>query len=350
MTARRSITRSGLVRILALPLLLPLSGCDWVVMNPAGDVALQQRDLILISTGLMLLIIVPVMALIVLFAWRYRKSAAHDDYDPDWDHSTSLELIIWAAPLLIIICLGAITWTSSHLLDPYRPIERLDAKRAVTAKVKPLEVDVVALDWKWLFIYPDLHIATINELAAPIDVPIHFKLTSSSVMNSFYIPALAGQIYTMPSMQTSLHAVINKPGVYQGFSANYSGAGFSGMRFRFHAFDQGGFDRWVADVKAGGGAMDRGTYLELTRQSENEPPKRFATIDAGLFDAVVNRCVHPGDRCMTDLMHIDARGGAGKDSARDMRGLRHDGLADPAVTPFSATPLPAGAPASPHSH
>ncbi|WP_083831237.1 ubiquinol oxidase subunit II [Sphingomonas sp. KC8] len=334
-------------RALAPLLLLPLAGCDWIVMNPAGDVAVQQRDLILISTGLMLLIIIPVMILIVLFAWKYRKSAEAPDYDPDWDHSTSLELMIWSAPLLIIICLGAVTWTSTHLLDPYRPIERIHATQAVDEKVKTLEVQVVALDWKWLFIYPDLGIATVNELAAPVGVPIRFKLTSSSVMNSFYVPALAGQIYAMPGMQTMLHAVANRPGNYEGFSANYSGHGFSGMRFRFHALDAGGFDRWVKDVKAGGGALDRTEYMALEKPSEKVPPRRFATVDGELFNAIVNLCARPGQRCMNELMMVDAAGGAGKESAHDLQGLRHDGAA---LAPF-ALKIPAGtAPAKPAAH
>lgn len=205
-----------------------------VVMSPSGDIAAQQRDLIVISTILMLLIIVPVVFLTLFFAWRYRRSNTSATYDPEWHHSTALEVVIWSAPLAIIIALGAITWISTHKLDPYRPLDRLDAERAIPADAKPLTVEVVALDWKWLFFYPELGVATVNELAAPVDVPIHFKITASSVMNSFYIPALAGQIYAMPGMETKLHAVINKQGEYEGFSANYSGDGFSHMRFKFH--------------------------------------------------------------------------------------------------------------------
>ncbi|WP_420542877.1 ubiquinol oxidase subunit II [Sphingomonas naphthae] len=308
--------------------LMALGGCNMVVMAPAGDVAVQQRDLIVISTVLMLLIIIPVMALTVFFALRYRAANQCDDYDPDWDHSTTLELVIWSAPLLIIICLGAVTWLSTHLLDPYRPLGRIDHARPIDKAVPPLEVQVVALDWKWLFVYPDLGIATVNELAAPVDRPIRFTITASTVMNSFYVPALAGQIYAMPGMATTLHAVANKPGNYEGFSANYSGAGFSNMRFRFHALDRAGFDRWVAGVKAGGGAMDRPTYLKLERPSEKVPARRFATVDPALFQAIVNMCARPGQRCMSDLMRIDAKGGAGKESARDTRGLRYDGVGD----------------------
>ena len=170
------------LRLLLIPTVALLSGCNWVLMNPSGDVALQQRNIILISTGLMMLIIVPVIALTLLFAWRYRKANTKADYRPDWDHSTQLELMIWGAPLLIIIALGAITWISTHTLDPYRPLSRIDANRPVPADVKPLVVEVVALDWKWLFIYPEQGIALVNEMAAPIDRPIQFKITASSIM------------------------------------------------------------------------------------------------------------------------------------------------------------------------
>ncbi|MGE4323047.1 MAG: ubiquinol oxidase subunit II [Sphingobium sp.] len=325
----------------ALPLMLTplLGGCDWIVMNPAGDVAVQQRDLILISTGLMLLVILPVMALTVLFAWKYRDRARARDYDPDWDHSTGLELLIWSIPLLIIIALGAITWSSTHLLDPYRPIERIGPGQKVDPATKPILVDVVAMDWKWLFIYPELGVATVNELAAPVDRPIAFKLTSSSIMNSFYIPALAGQIYAMPGMQTQLHAVANRAGSYDGFSANYSGAGFSHMRFRFRALDPSGFDQWVARVRASGTMLDRAAYMTLEKPSEKVPPMLFGRVEPHLFHAALNMCVQPGKRCMDAVMMTDQRGGAGKESARDTDGLRHDGTIDFG----SFHPMPPGA-------
>ncbi len=203
-----------------------LGGCNAVVLSPSGDIAAQQRDILIQSTSLMLLIVVPVMALTAIIAWRYRASNAAARYESEWHHSTHLELVIWSVPLLIIICIGAITWSGTHLLDPYRPLGRIGAEQPVLKGTKPLRVDVVALDWKWLFIYPDYGIATVNEIAAPVDQPINFHITASSVMNSFFIPALAGQIYAMPGMQTQLRAVINYAGVYEGFSANYSGAGF----------------------------------------------------------------------------------------------------------------------------
>ncbi|MGW8307754.1 MAG: ubiquinol oxidase subunit II [Achromobacter pulmonis] len=308
----------GLFLFAALPL---LSGCNAVLLSPSGDIALQQRNLIIISTGLMLLIIVPVICLTFLFAWRYRASNRDAHYDPDWHHSTVLELLIWAAPLLIIIALGALTWVSTHQLDPYRPLARLSEGREVPPGTKPLVVEVVALDWKWLFLYPEQGVAAVNEMAAPVDRPIQFKITSSTVMNSFFIPALAGQIYAMPGMQTTLHAVINHPGEYEGLSANYSGAGFSGMRFRFHGLDQQGFDKWIADARASGATLGRDTYLKLEQPSERNPVQRYASVAPGLFDAIVNRCVEPNRMCMSDAMAIDARGGLGIPGARNIASL-----------------------------
>ena len=300
------------LRLLLIPAVAMLSGCNWVLMNPSGDVAMQQRDLILISTGLMLLIIVPVIALTLLFAWRYRKTNTQADYRPDWDHSTQLELVIWAAPLLIIIALGAITWISTHTLDPYRPLDRIAANRPAPKGVKPLVVEVVALDWKWLFIYPEQGIALVNEMAAPVDRPIQFNITASSIMNSFFIPALAGQIYAMPGMETKLSAVINKPGEFDGFSANYSGHGFNGMRFKFHGLAPADFDKWVASNKASGNQLSRANYLELEKPSERAPVMRYASVDASLYKAVLNRCVEANKMCMNEMMAIDARGGMGK--------------------------------------
>ncbi|WP_076997234.1 ubiquinol oxidase subunit II [Variovorax sp. KK3] len=305
-----------LLKILRWPALLLLAtllaGCNMVVLNPSGDIAAQQARLVVISTLLMLLIIVPVIALTFLFAWRYRQSNTEATYKPDWDHSTQLELIIWAAPLLIIIALGALTWISTHTLDPYRPLDRIAEGRQIPEGTKPLVVEVVALDWKWLFFYPEQGIATVNELAAPVDRPIQFKITASTVMNSFYVPALAGMIYAMPGMETKLHAVINQPGTYDGFSANYSGAGFSGMRFKFHGLAGADFDGWVQKAKAEGKTLGRPDYLDLEKPSEREPVRRYASVAPGLYDAILNRCVEANKMCMRHMMAVDASGGAGK--------------------------------------
>ena len=307
---RRTVSKWFLPLVAAL--LLP--GCNLVVLSPPGDVAAQQGQLIVIATLLMLIVIVPVIALTFLFAWRYRAANAKATYKPDWDHSTQLELVIWAVPLLIIIALGAVTWISTHLLDPYRPLERIGPGRPVPEGVEPLEIQVVALDWKWLFVYPEYGVAAVNEVAAPVDRPIRFRITASSTMNAFYVPALAGMIYAMPGMETKLHAVMNEEGEYEGFSANYSGAGFSHMRFRFHGLSEAGFDDWIARARAGDEALTRAGYLELEAPSAREPARIFASVDADLFDAIVNRCVDTDRLCMNQMMAYDAMGGLGLDA------------------------------------
>ena len=299
----------------ALAASLALSGCNLIVMKPHGDIAQQQASLIVTSTLLMLIIIVPVIALTLLFAYRYRQSNTEATYAPDWDHSTRLELVIWGAPLLIIIVLGLITWVSTHKLDPYRPLERIDATRPLAADHKPLEIQVVALDWKWLFIYPEQGIATVNELVTPVDRPVRFKITASTVMNSFFIPALAGQIYAMPSMETTLNAVINKPGEYEGFSANYSGAGFSHMRFKYYGKTEADFDQWVADTQKANKTLDRVVYTELEKPSVKDPVQKFGTVSKDLFHAIVNRCVAEGSVCMdTQMMADSLRNGTSLDA------------------------------------
>ncbi|WP_253717301.1 ubiquinol oxidase subunit II [Sphingomonas sp. AP4-R1] len=282
-----------------------------VVMNPTGDIALQQRNLILLSTGVMLLIIVPVIVLTVLFAWRYRRGNPNKNYDPGFTHSTKVELVIWTCPLLIILTLGAVTWTTTHQLDPFRPLDRIAPGRPIPPGTKPLEVEVVSLDWKWLFIYPAQGIATVNELALPVDRPVRFKITSANQFSTFYAPTMAGMIYVMPGMQSQLHAVINKPGESWGYSGNYTGAGHTDNRFRLRAMDTGAFDQWIAQVKTSGqGALAPASYLALEKPSEKVPVMHFASVTPGLFGRVLNRCVQPGTPCMIDVMRHDmARSG-----------------------------------------
>ncbi len=323
-----------------LTLAAGLSGCSkLVVLNPAGDVAAQQGDLVVVATLLMLLIIVPVIVVTLLFAWRYRQGSRHAeaDYAPDWHHSIKLELVIWAAPLMIVIALGAITWISTHKLDPYRPLDRISAGKALPANVKPLVVEVVSLDWKWLFVMPELGIATVNELAAPVDRPIHFKLSSSTTMNAFYVPDLAGMIYTMPGMQTELNAVINRPGVYRGMSSHYSGSGFSGMTFRFHGLSEQDFAQWVARAKAEGPALNRASYLTLARPSERHPVERFSSVEDGLFDRVVNLCAEEGQTCMHEVMAQDAARQHAHISGQALELVARQDICTAADTPFDLT-------------
>ena len=326
-----------------LPLAALLSGCDWVVLNPSGDIARQQAHLVIVATALMLLLIVPVRVLTPAFAWRYRSSNTAATYAPDWHHSTKLELVIWSAPLMIIIALGSITWVTTHTLDPYRPLSRIDAARPLPAGTKPLEVQVVALDWKWLFIYPEQKIATVNDLVLPVDRPVQFRLTASSVMNSFYVPALAGQIYAMPGMETKLHAVLNRTGAFQGFSAQYSGAGFSKMRFVTRGVSAGDFDAWAAGIRKGADALDRTAYLKLEQPSEKEPVRHFASVDPALFDAAVNLCVRPGKMCVNQMMAIDAEGGTGRAGQFNLAALTYDKFGREKVVPVLPGRQPSGA-------
>ncbi|MDE2154599.1 MAG: ubiquinol oxidase subunit II [Xanthomonadaceae bacterium] len=295
--------------LLLFPPALMLGGCNLVLLHPAGDVARQQSDLMIASVILMSLIIVPVLIATGVIAWRYRATNKDAEYDPEWDHSTQFELVVWAAPLLIIVVLGAMTWIGTHQLDPYRSLTRIAAGRPVAADIRPLEVEVVSLDWKWLFFYPQYGIATVNELAAPVDVPIHFKLTSTETMNAFFVPSLAGMIYTMPGMQTVLNAVINKPGDFDGFSSNYSGHGFTDMRFRFHGMSRQDFDRWVAGVRANGGDLDTRAFDRLNRPSRAEPVRHYAHFEADLYHRILDQCVDPGQVCMDQTMAIDANPG-----------------------------------------
>lgn len=304
-TAKSSLVRRA-IRLPFLAMLALLCGCDMVVMNPTGDIAVQQRDLILFSTGVMLLIIVPVMVLTVLFAWRYRRGNKNKIYDPNFDHSTTLELVIWACPLLIIVALSAVTWTSTHLLDPFRPLGRLSPGVPVPAGVKPLEVQVVALDWKWLFIYPEQKIATVNELALPVNVPIRFTITSTDQFSTFYAPTMAGMIYAMPGMQSVMNAVLNKPGESWGYSGNYTGAGHTDMRFKLRGMAPADFNRWVAEVKASKqGTLARSTFIALEKPSVKVPVQHFGSVVPALFDRVVNRCVEDGKPCMVDVVRQD---------------------------------------------
>ncbi|MGH8148144.1 MAG: ubiquinol oxidase subunit II [Rhodanobacteraceae bacterium] len=324
--------------LLLLPLAL-LGGCHLVLLDPSGDIARQQSDIMITTTIIIALIIVPVLIAIGIVAWRYRASNKQARYDANWDHSPQLELVVWAAPLLIIIAVGAISWIGTHKLDPYRPLDRVAPGKALAADVKPLEVDVVSLRWKWLFFYPQYGIATVNQLAAPVDRPIRFKLTADTMMDSFFVPALAGQIYTMPGMQTILHGVINKPGEYRGFSANYSGTGFTDMRFKFLGLSGQDFDKWIAKVRAQGSNLDTATYDQLRQPSRNAPVHYYAHFTPDLYTRILNRCVDPGEECKSQMMAADADGG------HAMRGM--DGHAVRADAPTDAA-QPVAAKATAH--
>lgn len=295
-----------------------------VLLHPQGYVARQQSDVMIITTLLIASIIVPVLIAVFVTAWHYRAGNKKAHYDGNWDHSPKVELVVWAWPMLIITAIGSISWVGTHRLDPYQPVAEIAAGKPVPADAQPLQVDVVSMNWKWLFFYPQYGIATVNELAAPVNRPIDFKLTSSEMMNSFFIPTLAGQIYTMAGMQTQLHGVINTPGVYKGFSANYSGEGFTDMRFKFHGLTAAGFDQWLNKVRTVGGNLDRVTYDELLKPTRAEPVHYYSHFTPGLYRRILNRCVDPGQMCMDQMPAAGSgmRAGADAPAMKAMKAMK----------------------------
>ncbi len=257
-----------------------LSGCHLTVLDPKGQVAADEKSLIITATLLMLVVVIPVILLTLYFAWKYRESNTAATYMPNWSYSHRIEAVVWAVPCAIILVLGFITWKSTHELDPYKPLE---------SKVKPITIQVVSLDWKWLFIYPDQHIATINEIQFPANTPVNFKITSDTVMNVFFIPQLGSQIYAMAGMQTQVNLIADTPGVYDGLSTNFSGAGFPDMKFTATASSQADFDAWVAKVKASPNKLGLDNYNELSKPSQKDPVKYFSTVEPVLYAAVLDK-------------------------------------------------------------
>ena len=254
------------------------AGCSGGILDPKGQIGADEKQLIIIATILMLLVVIPVIVMTLYFAWKYREGRG-EIYAPKWAHSTKIEVAVWSIPIVIIIVLGVITWRSTQALDPYKPI---------AGKGEHLTVEVVSLNWKWLFIYPEQGIATVNELVFPQDTPVEFKITSQSTMNSFFIPQLGSQIYSMAGMETKLHLIADEPGTYNGFSANYSGKGFTGMKFNAIATqNQSDFDDWVASVKSHNKALNSSTYQTLSQESQNNPVEYFSTVEKGLFHQIV---------------------------------------------------------------
>jgi cytochrome o ubiquinol oxidase subunit 2 len=277
-------------------LALSLSGCDLALMDPKGPLGVEERNIILLATGLMLIVVVPVIIMVFAFAWRYRASNKAATYAPDWEHSNAIEAVVWIVPCLIIIALATVTWTSTHALDPYKPL---------ASEKAPVEVEVVSLDWKWLFIYPDLKIASVNELAFPAGTPVHFKMTSGSVMNSLFVPQLGTMVYTMAGMQTQLSLLAANPGEYPGLSSNFSGDGFSDMRFMARALSDDDFQSWVEHARASGTVLSQQVYRELEKPSEKVPVAYYGDIDPMVFHHALNKCAD-GATCTDDQMAMNA--------------------------------------------
>jgi cytochrome o ubiquinol oxidase subunit 2 len=274
--------RSAVLGIAALG----LCSCSGGVLDPLGPVGEGDATILINATAIMLAIVVPTILLAFWMAWRYRASNAKAEYLPNWSYSGRIEAVVWSIPTLTIMFLGGLIWIGSHQLDPFRPLP---------AKTKALEVQVVSLDWKWLFIYPDQGIATVNQLVVPAGTPVHFSITSASVFNAFFVPRLGSMIYAMPSMVSQLHLQADAPAEIWGTSAQFSGDGFSDMQFAVKSVPAEAFKAWVSGVQGGSGpVLDQPAYETLMQQSQRVPPSTYRAIDPGIFHAVATQKIPPG--------------------------------------------------------
>ena len=292
--------RSAQRAALFLCLLLPLSACNRGVLDPVGPIAAQEKQLLINSTAIMLAIIIPTMIATVAFAWWFRRGNTKAEYRPDWEYSGAIEMVVWAIPALTVMLLGGIAWIGSHDLEPSKPLP---------SKSPPLKVDVVSLDWKWLFIYPDQGIATVNQLVVPAGTPVSFRLTSATVWNSFFVPQMGSMIYTMPRMATRLNLQADKPGVYNGLSSHFSGHGFPGMQFKVQALAPDQFAKWAQDAHASALKLDQAGYAALLKPTSYVKPVTYGAVLPNLFDAIVaNRLPAPiSPRTSPPEMHVSPK-------------------------------------------
>lgn len=264
------------------------------VLDPQGPVASGNAHILINSVGIMLVIVIPTILATLAFAWWFRASNKKATYRPNWAHSGHLELIVWGIPLLVVLFLSGLIWIGSHDLDPARPIARSD---------KTIEIQVVSLDWKWLFIYPDDAIATVNEVVIPADTAVHFSLTSGTVMNAFFVPQLASMIATMNGMVTHLNLQANHIGDYYGQSAQYSGKGFSDMHFNLKAVSADAYAQWMSRVRQTAKKLDDTSYLELARARDLSPTMEFGSVQKGIFDAIAMRKLNVDLNPTTSISH-----------------------------------------------
>jgi cytochrome o ubiquinol oxidase subunit 2 len=275
-----SVLRSMVI----LAVLALLGGCGETVLSPIGPIGAAERTILLDSLAIMLAIVAPTIVATLVFAWWFRAGNRRARYLPRWAYSGELELLVWSVPALVILFLGGIAWIGSHDLDPAKPL-----------KARSLQIDVVSLDWKWLFIYPGQQVASVNRMVVPAGVPLHLRVTSASVMNVFFVPRLGSQIYSMSGMATQLNLQADEPGTYPGLSANFSGDGFPDMRFNFEALPARQFDEWLTASRNTGGVLDDAAYRGLLRQSAGIKPYTYRSLQPGLFDRIVTRQLPPGE-------------------------------------------------------
>jgi cytochrome o ubiquinol oxidase subunit 2 len=275
-----------LKKFLALLAVVPLlQGCAGV-LAPVGPVGSAERTILLDSLAIMLAIVIPTIVATIAFAWWYRASNTRAHYQPTFTYSGRVELIVWSIPALVVFFLGGIAWIGSHDLDPMRPLP---------GKARTVEIDVVALDWKWLFIYPEQGVASLNRMVVPTGAPLHLRITSASVLNVFFVPRLGSQIYAMNGMTSQLNLQADQPGTYPGLSAHFNGDGFADMHFDVQAVTLQHFAAWATQTHSSGPALDGAAYRELLRQSQAVKPATYSSIDPGLFEAILMQKLPPGE-------------------------------------------------------
>jgi cytochrome o ubiquinol oxidase subunit 2 len=285
-----------LVLVLGLAVALAawyLSRANIPVLEPKGSIGNKERNLMIFTVLLGLVVVVPVFVMATVIAWRYREGntkTAHK-YAPDWDHNRAAEFTWWAIPIAIITVLSVVTWTSTYALDPWKPL---------ASHAKPMTIQVVSLDWKWLFIYPEQHVASVNFVQFPTNTPVNFAITSDSVMNSFWVPQLGGQMYSMPGMLTQLHLSADVMGDYAGSSANISGEGFAGMKFTARASSQADFNKWLREAKKSSAVLSQDTYTQLAKPSKNNQPSYYANVQNGLYDTIMMKYMTPSHMSHSD--------------------------------------------------
>jgi cytochrome o ubiquinol oxidase subunit 2 len=262
-----------------------LAGCSESIFDARGPIGAANSQILLNALAIMLVIVVPTIIGILVFAWWFRASNTRARFQPGFVYSGRIELIVWAIPLLVILFLGGVIWIGAHALDPFEPIE---------SREKPLEVQVVSLDWKWLFIYPDAGVASVNDLVVPTKVPVHFSLTSASVMNMFFVPQLGSMVATMNGMVTQLWLQADQAGELYGESTQFSGGGFAGMNFKVHAVPPDQFQQWIATAHQGGPALDPAAYIALSQPSQNVAPYTYSSVTPNLFDNIATQKLPPG--------------------------------------------------------
>jgi cytochrome o ubiquinol oxidase subunit 2 len=270
--------RGFALRAAALALILLTSGCNRGILDPVGPVGQAEKTILINSTAIMLAIIIPTMIATVAFAWWFRRGNTKAKYLPDWEYSGAIEMVVWGIPILTVMLLAGIAWIGSHDLEPSKPLK---------SDKPPLRVDVVSLDWKWLFIYPDQGIATVNQLVVPQGTPVSYRLTSATVWNVFFVPQFGTMIYTMPRMATRLNLQADRPGMYDGLSAHFSGDGFPGMQFKAHVLPPDKFLVWARGQRGNGTTLDGRAYAELSRPTSYVKPMTYGAVAPGLFDAIV---------------------------------------------------------------